>query len=102
MEGDGGGRGEPQCIGQGYDLYNIEKVHKVRILIHTPYIKVMPGYFLSLKLSYFLHKHQMKAKTHRHIQWAHMGVCNGQTDFALTLTIWPEKEIMAATLSYLL
>ena len=21
-----------------------------------------------------------------------MGVCNGQTDFALTLTIWPEKE----------
>ena len=31
-------------------------------------------------------------KTHRHIQWAHMSVCNGQTDFALTLTIWPEKE----------
>ena len=28
------------------------------ILIHIPYIKVMPGY---LKLSYFLHKHQMKA-----------------------------------------
>ena len=22
-----------------------------------------------------------------------MGVCNGQTDFGLTLTIWPEKEI---------
>ena len=46
MEGDGGGRGEPQCMGQGYDLYNIENVHKVRILIHIPYIKVMPGYFL--------------------------------------------------------
>ena len=26
------------------------------------------------------------------IQWAHMGVCNGQTDFALTLTTWLEKE----------
>ena len=32
-------------------------------------------------------------KTHRHIQWAHRGVCNGQTDFALTLTIWPEKNL---------
>ena len=44
----------------------------------------------------------MKAtkKTHRHIQWAHMGVCNGQTDFALTLTIWPEKEIMALWLPH--
>ena len=48
------------------------------------------GIFYFLKLSYFLHKHQLK--THRHIQWAHMGVCNGQTDFALTLTIWPERE----------
>ena len=28
------------------------------ILIH---IKVMPGYFLPFELSYFLHKHQMKA-----------------------------------------
>ena len=44
-------------------------------------------------LLYFLHKHQMKAtKPHRHIQWAHMVVCNGQTDFAITLTMWPEKE----------
>ena len=28
--------------------------------VYIPYIKVMPRYFL-LKLSYFLHKHQMKA-----------------------------------------
>ena len=33
--------------------------YKVRILIHIPYIKVIPEYLL--KLSYFLHKHQMKA-----------------------------------------
>ena len=26
----------------------------------------------------------IQLKTHRHIQWAHMGVCNGETDFALT------------------
>ena len=35
--------------------------YKVRILIHIPYMKVMPGYFLSFELSYFLHKHQVKA-----------------------------------------
>ena len=52
-----------------------------------PYIKVMPGYFLSFET--FVRQ----LKTHRHIQWAHMGVCNGQTDYALNLTIWPEKEI---------
>ena len=44
------------------------------------------GYFLSFEAFVLF------AQTHRHIQWAHMGVCNGQTDFALTLTIWPEKE----------
>ena len=38
-------------------------------------------------LSYFLHKHQMKeTKNSQALQWGHMGVCNGQTDFALTLT----------------
>ena len=46
-----------------------------------------------MKLSYFLHKHQMKAtKNSQAYTVAHMGVCNGQTDFALTLTLWPEKE----------
>ena len=31
-------------------------------------------------------------KATKNSQWTYMGVCNGQTDFALTLTIWPEKE----------
>ena len=55
---------------------------------NIPYIKVMPGYFTSLELF----AQALQLITHRHIQWAHMGVCNGQTDFALTLTIWPENE----------
>ena len=68
--------------------------YKVRILIHIPYINVMPRYFLSFETFVLFAQtpDEKQLKTHRHIQWAHMGVCNGQTDFALTLTIWPEKE----------
>ena len=59
------------------------------LLFHSnwliPYIKVMPGYFLSFE-TFVLFAQAPDEGAHRHIQWAHMGVCNGQTDFALTLT----------------
>ena len=60
-------------------------------VIHTPYMKVSFEAFVLFAQA----PDEGNYKTHRHIQWAHMGVCNGQTD------IQPEK-VMAATLSYFL
>ena len=64
--------------------------YKVRILIHKSDAWVF-SIFWSFR-TFCTSTRWRQLKTHRHIQWAHMGVCNGQTDFALTLTIWPEKE----------
>ena len=43
-----------------------------------------------------------ETKTHKYIQWAHMGVCNGQTDFGCSNYYGLRKKFMVATLSYFL
>ena len=57
--GGGGGDGRWERDEKERGEGEWEKERERGTLIHIPYINVMPGYYLSL--SFFLHKHQMKA-----------------------------------------